>query len=157
MKAKRSLMFIALAIVLAAIAGCKASGMALTSEGQLFKINIYPPTALAEGEIGTIDVVVSDRGVKSVHDVLLDVELPPQLEVVKENHGGGVNAVQDPGTNVYHYSIGNVQVGEDSHIKFDVRPRFAGAPETGTIRVTAWQKDLPGDKLTRTTVIKMRT
>jgi hypothetical protein len=155
MKRKRILIFFLAIATMAALAGCKGSGMALTSEGQLFKINIYVPDSLADGAEGTIDVVLSDRGVKSVHDILVDVELPPQLIVNRETHGSGVNAMHDAGSNVYHYTIGNLQVGEDSHIKYDVRTQFGGAPETGTIRVTAWQRELPGEKLTRTTVIKL--
>jgi hypothetical protein len=142
-------------LLLVVLAGCKASGMALTSEGQLFKINIYVPTQLADGAEGTIDIVISDRGIKSVHDILVDVELPPQLIVSRETHGIGVNVLHNAGSNVYHYTIGNLQVGEDSHIKYDVRTQFGSAPETGTIRVTAWQSELPGDRLTRTTVIRM--
>src|SRR5207244_2511362 len=82
MKRNRILTIVALsilAIALIAAAGCKTSGMALTSRGQLLKININHPTDLPESGEDNLDVEISNRGVNNVENVLVDVELPPQL------------------------------------------------------------------------------
>src|SRR6185369_3851875 len=68
--------------LLVVVAGCKTSGMALTSRGQLLKINIIHPTDLPEAGEDNLDVQVSNTGVNSIKDVLVDVELPPQLVVL---------------------------------------------------------------------------
>jgi hypothetical protein len=157
MKGNRILIFAALSLMLAAmLTSCKTSGMAMTSRGQLFKINIYAPTSMAEGAEGNIDVVLSNRGVNNVQDILADVELPPQLIVLDQTSDRGINAVHDPGTSVYHFTLGNLQPGEDSHVRFHVRTAFGTLAQTGQISVTAWQRDLPGDKLFRKTVIDLQ-
>ncbi len=145
---------LALAVVFAA--SCKSSGMAVTSHGQFLKINISHPNDLPEGAEDNIDVIIGNRGVNNVKDVLVDVELPPQLTVLDQTADRGITAVHDPGTNVYHYTIGKIQPAEDSHIRFHVRTAFGGAQQTGSIDVTAWQKDLPGQKLVEHAAIKLR-
>jgi hypothetical protein len=144
------------AIALVATAACKTSGMAMTSRGQLLKININHPTSLPEAGEDNLDVVVSNRGVNNVKDVLVDVELPPQLIVLDQTADRGINAMHDPGSNVYHFTLGNVQPAEDAHVRFKVRTAFGTMRETGSVKVTAWQRDLPGDKLVETAVIKLR-
>jgi len=144
------------ALVLA-LAGCKTSGMALTSRGQLFKINILHPKDLPEAGEDNLDVVISNRGVKDVKDILVDVELPPQLIVLDQTNDRGINVTHDPGTNVYHFTLGNVQPAEDSKLRFHVRTAFGTMRETGSVKVTAWQRDLPGDKLVETALIKLRS
>lgn len=139
------------------MSACKSSGMAVTSHGQLFKINIAHPTDLPENGEDNLDVVVSNRGVKNVENVLLDVELPPQLVVLDQTNERGVNASHDPGSSVYHFTFGNVQPGESSTVRFKVRTTFGNYRETGSVKATAWQKDLPGDKLVETAVIKLRS
>ena len=159
MKTKRILSaaaLVILALTLVVVAGCKSSGMAVTSRGQLLKININHPTDLSEGAEGNVDVVVSNRGVKSVQNVMVDVELPPQLVVLDETHGRGVNPMHDPGSNVYHYTLSTVNPAEDSAFRFKVRTAFGTMSETGSVKATAWQTDLPGDKLVETAVIKLR-
>jgi len=146
----------AIALVAVFATSCKSSGMALTSRGQLLKININHPTDLAEGGEDNIDVVISNRGVNNISDVLTDVELPPQLTVLDQTADRGINASHDPGSNVYHYTIGKIQPAEDAHIRFHVRSSFGGMRETGSINVTAWQRDLPGQKLTEHAAIKLR-
>jgi len=47
--------------LLVVVAGCKSSGMALTSRGQLLKINIVHPTELPESGEDNLDVVISNR------------------------------------------------------------------------------------------------
>jgi len=142
--------------LIGALAGCKSSGMALTSHGQLFKINIVHPNDLPESGEDNLDVVISNRGVKDVKDILVDVELPPQLIVLDQTNDRGVVVMHDPGTSTYHFTLGNVQPAEDSKLRFHVRTAFGTMRETGSVKVTAWQKDLPNDHLTETAVIKLR-
>ena len=122
----------------------------------MLKINIKHPTALPEAGEDNLDVMISNRGVNNVKDVLVDVELPPQLIVIDQTADRGINAMHDPGSNVYHFTLGNVQPAEDANIRFKVRTAFGTMRETGSVKVTAWQRDLPGDKLVETAVIKLR-
>jgi hypothetical protein len=159
MRRNSILSFAALALVLAALfttAACKSSGMAMTTRGQIFKINIYAPDRLAEGGEGNIDVVLSNRGVNNVQDILTDVEIPPQVMVLDQTSDRGITAIHDPGSTVWHFSIGKLNPAEDSHIRFKARTMFGTLSETGQISVTAWQKDLPGDKLFRKTTIALQ-
>jgi hypothetical protein len=159
MRRNSILSFAALALVLAALfttAACKSSGMAMTTRGQIFKINIYAPDRLAEGGEGNIDVVLSNRGVNNVQDILTDVEIPPQVMVLDQTSDRGITTIHDPGSTVWHFSIGKLNPAEDSHIRFKVRTMFGTLSETGQISVTAWQKDLPGDKLFRKTTIALQ-
>jgi hypothetical protein len=86
---KRTLIvsFALLGVLLAA--GCKTSGMAVTSQGQFLKINILHPNDLPE---------------QGVEYILLDVELPTQLAVLDQTHGRGITVMHDPGSNIYHFS-----------------------------------------------------
>lgn len=159
MKSNRilSLAFLALMLTgLLAAVSCKTSGMAMTSRGQLFKINIYAPKNLPEGGDGNIDVVLSNRGVNNLQDILVDVELPPQLIILDQTNDRGINVMHDPGSSIYHFTLGSLNTPEDAHIRFHVRTAFGTMTETGQISVTAWQKDLPGDKLFRKTVIGLQ-
>lgn len=159
MKTKRILSVAVLAILalaLVVMGGCKSSGMAVTSRGQLLKININHPDDLADNASGDLDVVVSNRGVKSVQNIMVDVELPSQLVVLDETHERGVNPMHDPGSNVYHYTLGTVNPAESSTFHYKVRTAFGTMSETGSVKATAWQTDLPGDKLVATAVIKLR-
>src|SRR6476661_5420153 len=90
-----------LAIALFALSACKSSGMAVTSRGQLLKINIQHPTDLPEAGEDNLDIVVSNRGVNNIENVLVDVELPPQLVVLDQTADRGITASHDPGSNVY--------------------------------------------------------
>lgn len=146
-----------LAIALFAMSACKSSGMAVTSRGQLLKINIKHPTDLPENGEDNLDIVVSNRGVNNVQDVLVDVELPPQLIVLDQTGDRGINATHDPGSNVYHFTLGKIQPAEDAHLRFHVRTAFGTMRETGSVKATAWQRDLPGDRLVETAVIKLRS
>ena len=143
-----------LMVAILALAGCKSSGMAVTTRGQLLKINIKHPTELPEAGEDNLDVVISNRGVNNVKDVLVDVELPPQVIILDETHDRGMTMTSSGG--VYHYVLGNIQPGENANIRFKVRTVFGTMSETGSVRVTAWQRDLPGDKLIETAVIKLR-
>src|SRR6266850_7503299 len=109
MRRNSILTFTAMALVMAALfttAACKSSGMAMTSRGQLFKINIYAPERLAEGAEGNIDVDLSNRGVNNVQDILADVEIPPQIIVLDQTSDRGITSMHDPGSSVYHFSLG---------------------------------------------------
>ena len=115
MRRNSILTFAAMALVLAALlstAACKTSGMAMTSRGQIFKINIDAPQRLAEGAEGNIDVDLSNRGVNNVQDILADIEMPPQVYVLDQTSDRGITVVHDPGSSVYHFSLGNLQPGE---------------------------------------------
>lgn len=159
MRSNRTLTFAMAALLVCAgvaLEGCKSSGMAVTSRGQLMKINIKHPTDLPESGEDNLDIVISNRGVNNIKDVLVDVELPPQLFVLDETHDRGMSMSSDAGRNVYHYVLGNIQPGEDSNARFKVRTSFGNLSETGSVKVTAWQRDLPNDKLVETAVIKLR-
>ncbi len=159
MKSKRILTIAAVALValaLIAISGCKTNGMAVTTRGQLLKLNIIHPTDLPERGEDNLDIVISNRGVNSVKDILMDVELPPQLIVLDETHERGVTMTHDPGSTVYHYTLGNVQPAESSTIRYKVRTSFGSMMQSDSVKATAWQRDLPGDKLVETALIKMR-
>jgi hypothetical protein len=145
------------ALALFATSACKSSGMAVTSRGQLLKINIVHPSDLPEAGEDNLDVVISNRGVNNIQNILVDVELPGQLVVLDQTNDRGVNVIHDPGATVYHFTVGNLQPGEDTKLRFHVRTAFGTMRETGSVKATAWQKDLPGDKLVETAVIKLRS
>lgn len=159
MKSNRILTITTLAIVAVAfiaLAGCKSSGMAVTRHGQLLKINIEHPVDLPDNGEGDIGVVLGNRGVRSVNDVLIDIEIPPQLVVLDEKHERGVTMSHDPGSNSYHYTLSNLNVAEDSTIHYRIRTSFGTMTQTEGIKATAWQRDLRGDSLVETVVIKLR-
>ena len=157
MKHNRILILATIAVMAAGLmTSCKSSGMAMTSRGQLFKINIYAPASLAEGSDANVDVVLSNRGVNNVDDIVVDVQLPSQVIVLDQTADRGVMVAHDAGTSVYHFTLGSLNPGEDSTLRFHVRTSFGTLTQTDSIGVTAWQKDLPGDKLIRNTVIKLQ-
>lgn len=145
-----------LAMALLATTACKSSGMAVTSRGQLLKLNITSPTDLPESGEDNLDVAISNRGVNNIQDVLLEVELPPQLVVLDQTNERGMNPTHTPGSNLYQFTLGNLQPGETSNVRFRVRTAFGTLSETGSVKATAWQTGLPGDKLIETAVIKLR-
>lgn len=159
MKRNQSLTIAAMAVLAIALfitSACKSGGMAVTSRGQLLKINIKHPPDLPEAGEDNLDIEVSNRGVNNIADVLVDVELPSQLIVLDQTADRGVNAMHDPGSNVYHFTLGKIQPGETSDLRFKVRTAFGTMRESGSVKVTAWQRNLPGDKLVETAVIKLR-
>jgi hypothetical protein len=145
-----------LAIGLLATAACKSSGMAVTSRGQLLKLNITHPDDLPDNGVDNLDVTISNRGVNNIQDVLLEIELPPQLVVLDQTNEKGINVLHTPGSNMYRFTFGNIQPAESSTIRFRVRTAFGTMSETGGVKATAWQSGLPGDKLIETAVIKLR-
>ena len=145
-----------LAIGLLSATACKSSGMAVTSRGQLLKLNIVHPDDLPENGVDNLDIVISNRGVNNIQDVLLEVELPPQLVVMDQTNEKGVNVLHTPGSNLYRFTFGKIQPAEDSTIRFRVRTAFGTMSETGSVKATAWQEGLPGEKLIETAVIKLR-
>lgn len=144
------------ALALLSATACKSSGMAVTARGQLLKLNISSPTDLPEGGDENLDVTISNRGVNNIQDVLLEVELPPQLVVLDQTNENGINVTHTPGTNMYRFTFGNIQPTESSRVRFRVRTAFGTMSETGSVKATAWQSGLPGDKLVETAVIKLR-
>jgi hypothetical protein len=159
MKSYRIVSAVMVALFVAAlfvVAGCKTGGMAVTKRGQFLKINIEHPADLPDRGEDNLNVVIGNRGVRSVKDVLIDVEVPPELVVLDETHERGVTMSHEPGSNFYHYTMGNLQPAEDSTIHYKVRTSFGTMAATGNFGVTAWQRDLPGDKLVETASIKLR-
>lgn len=145
-----------LALTLFSATACKSSGMAVTSRGQILKLDIAHPTDLPDNGVDNLDVTISNVGVNNVQDVLLEVELPPQLIVLDQTNDRGVNVMHTPGTNMYRFTFGNIQPTERSTVRFRVRTAFGTMRETGSIRATAWQSSLPGDKLVETALIRLR-
>lgn len=141
-------------VALFATAGCKTSGTAVTTRGQVLKINIIHPTDLPDNGEDNLDIVLSNRGVRDVKDIMVDVELPSQLIVLDQTNERGVTASNNG--SYYHFTFGNLQKGESSTLRFKVRTAFGTMRESGSVKATAWQQDLPGDKLVETAVIKMR-
>jgi hypothetical protein len=144
------------AIALISATACKSSGMAVTSRGQVLKLNIEHPDDLPNEGVDNLDLTVSNVGVNNIQDVLLEVELPPQLIVLDQTNDRGVQVMHTPGSNMYRFTFGNIQPTERSSIRFRVRTAFGTLTETGEVRATAWQSGLPGDKLVETAVIRLR-
>jgi hypothetical protein len=145
-----------LALTLFAVTACKSSGMAVTSRGQILNVNIAHPEDLPEQGVDNLDISVSNTGINNIQDILLEVELPPQLIVLDQTNDRGVNVMHNPGSNVYRFTFGNIQPAERSTVRFRVRTAFGTLSETGSVKATAWQSGLPGDKLVETAVIKLR-
>ena len=144
------------AVALVSTTACKSNGMAVTSRGQLLKLNIVHPSDLPENGEDNLDINISNRGVNNIQDVMLEIELPPQLVVLDQTNEKGVNVMHTPGSNTYRFTFGNIQPAEDSTVRFRVRTAFGTLSETGSVKATAWQSGLPGDKLVETAVIKLR-
>jgi hypothetical protein len=145
-----------LALALLPATACKSSGMALTSRGQVLKLDIEHPNDLPEQGVDNLDIQVTNAGVNNIQNVLLEVELPPQLIVLDQTNDRGVNSQHYPNSNMWRFSFGNIQTGERSTVRFRVRTAFGTLSETGSVKATAWQDGLPGDKLIETAVIKLR-
>ena len=144
------------ALTLISTTACKSSGMAVTSRGQLLKLNIIHPSDLPEEGVDNLDIQISNSGVNNIQDILLEVELPPQLIVMDQTNDRGVEVMHTPGSNMYRFTFGNIQPAERSTVRFRVRTAFGTMRETGSVKATAWQSSLPGDKLIETAVIKLR-
>jgi hypothetical protein len=145
-----------LATALLATTACKTSGMAVTSRGQVLSLNIVHPKDLPDQGVDNLDVIVSNMGVNGIRDVLLEVELPPQLVVLDQTNGRGIEVMHTPGSNMYRFTFGHIQPGERSTIRFRVRTAFGTLSETGNVTATAWQSTLPGDRLVQTALIRLR-
>ena len=159
MRGKRFLTITAIAILALALLpaiACKSSGIAVTSRGQVLSLNILHPDDLPEAGVDNLDVKIANRGVNNIQDILLEVELPPQLVVLDQTNDRGVNVMHTPGSNLYRFTFGNIQPAESSTVRFRVRTAFGTLSETGGVKATAWQSGLPGDKLIETAVIKLR-
>jgi len=144
------------AVALLSATACKSSGMAVTSRGQFLKLNIMHPDDLPEQGVDNLDVTLTNAGVNNIENIMLEVELPPQLIVMDQTNDRGVNVMNTPGSNMYRFTFGNIQPAERSTVRFRVRTAFGTLRETGTVKATAWQTNLPGDKLVETAVIKLR-
>lgn len=145
-----------MALVLVSATACKSSGMAVTSRGQFLKLNIAHPEDLPNEGVDNLDITITNAGVNNIQDILLEVELPPELVVLDQTNDRGVQVMHTPGSNLYRFTFGNIQPTERSQVRFRVRTAFGTLTETGGVRATAWQSGLPGDKLVETAVIRLR-
>ena len=145
-----------LIVVMFSMTACKSNGMAVTSRGQVLNLNIVHPDDLPDQGEDNLDIVISNRGINNIQDVLLEVELPPQLIVLDQTNERGIDVSHVAGSSLYRFSFGNIQPAENSKIRFRVRTAFGTYSETGSVKATAWQTGLPGDKLIETAVIKIR-
>ena len=157
MTRKQVLSIAAIALLaLLSVAACKTNGMAVTSRGQVLTLDIKHPNDLPEQGVDNLDIQLANSGINNLQDIVLEVELPPQLIVLDQTSDRGVNSAHDPGSNVYRFSFGNIQPAERSTVRFRVQTAFGTLSETGSVKATAWQRSLPGDKLVETAVIKLR-
>ncbi|HUP44455.1 MAG TPA: hypothetical protein VM779_02975 [Thermoanaerobaculia bacterium] len=145
-----------LALGVLATTACKSGGMAVTSRGQFLALNIEHPRDLPERGEDNLDVVLGNRGLNNIRNIFVEVELPSQLVVMDQTNGRGITVSRDPGSNVYRFTIGNLQPTENTTLRFRVRTAFGTTKETEELRVTAWQTDLPGEKLVETAQIRLR-
>lgn len=144
-----------LALTLLPAMACKTSGMAMTSRGQVVNLDITAPKDLPDNGVDNLDVSIGNIGINNMQDVLLEVEIPPQLIVMDQTNDKGVDVFHTPGTNMYRFTFGNIQAGERSTVRFRVRTAFGSLEET-SVKATAWQESLPGDKLVESAMIKLR-
>ncbi|HJQ36347.1 MAG TPA: hypothetical protein VKB93_04335 [Thermoanaerobaculia bacterium] len=151
-----SITAVAMLVLLLAPIACKSSGMALTSRAQVLKLDIEHPNDLPEQGVDNLDVQLTNAGVNNIQNVLLEVELPPQLVVLDQMNDRGVNSGHEPNSTMWRFTFGNIQAGERSTVRFRVRTAFGTFSQTDEVRATAWQEGLPGDKLVRTALIKLR-
>jgi hypothetical protein len=159
MKTKRiyaAVVFGVVAMALLASSACKSQGVAVTSRGQILSLSIAHPTELPDQGEDNLDVIIRNTGVNNVRDVLVEVELPPQLIVLNQTQERGIDVMHTPGSNLYRFTFGNIQPGERSTLRFRVRTSFGTLSETGSVKATAWQRDLPGDRLVQTALIRLR-
>jgi NH3-dependent NAD+ synthetase len=145
-----------IALALLSATACKTSGMAVTSRGQVLKLHIAHPEDLPENGVDNLDITISNLGVNNIQNILLEVELPPQLVVLDQTNDRGVDVIHSAGSNMYRFTFGNIQAGERSQVRFRVRTMFGTMSKTDSVKATAWQEGLPGDKLIETAEIRLR-
>lgn len=146
-------------LALGLTAGCKSSGVAVTERGQVMTIAIDGANDLPNNFTDDLKVKVANRGVNNLSNVEFTVEIPNELTVLSEERGQGMELMlmETPsGKKLYHYMVGNIEVGQSSTARFQVRTAFGTLDRTSDIVVTAWQKDLPGDKLVESKHIQLR-
>lgn len=146
-------------LALGLTAGCKSSGVAVTERGQVMTINIDSPGDLPDNGTGELKVKVANRGVNNLGNVEFTVEIPNELVVVNEERGQGMEllVMETPtGKRLYHYMVGNIEVGQSSTVRYQVRTNFGTLQRSSDVVVTAWQKDLPGDRLVESKYIRLR-
>lgn len=139
--------------------GCKHSGVGVTNEGRILRIDIDAPSDMFEGEVADVKVDVSNSGPANIHDVYVEVEMPLELIVLEVNERRGLNVAQGysaDGRKLYTYSQNDLNIGENANINFKVRAAFGTRDRSGGIKVTAWQKELPNNKLIETKEVKLK-
>ena len=157
---RKSGVILAFAIVLVAgLAACKTSGVALTSKGQIMHVDIDVPTDLSEGQTEELVVGVGNRGVNNIANVVFQVEMPSELVVLSSVPSGGLDpteTVSPSGGKMYIYRAKELQPTNTATVRYHVRAAFGSLDRSGDIKVTAWSDDLPGDKLVETKYVKLR-
>jgi hypothetical protein len=148
----------ALLVVIGALAGCKSSGIAVSPTGHVLVVNILHPKDLPNNGEDNLDVHIGNRGVRNIHDILVEVQVPPELTVTDQTNDRGMTVMHDPGSNVYTFTIGNLNVAQTVNLRFHVRTNWTATSSEATVKATAWQKDLPGesDRIIQTATIKVR-
>jgi hypothetical protein len=140
-------------------AACKHSGVAVTPMGQIATIEIEGVQQLAPGGTGNIDVTVRNVGITRLANTIIQVELPAELNVIEENRGRGMSmssGLSPAGNTLYHYDVGDIQVGQDSKATFTVRADTAPARRDVNVRVLVWNRDIPGNNLLETHNVKIQ-
>jgi hypothetical protein len=158
---KRSLLFVALAIALTGVlfaGACKHSGQAVTSRGQILSITIEGVRSLAEGESGIIDINLTNPGPTNIGALEFTVEIPHELTVINEDRPRGVDVITGgtPEARIYHYRSSRLAPLSSTTVRYTVRAGFGSLDRTGDVKVTAWQENLPGDRLIETRAIELK-
>ena len=146
-------------LALGLTAGCKSSGVAVTDRAQIMTINIEGADDLPDNFTDTLEVKVANRGVNNLSDVEFTVEIPAELTILNEVHGDDIELMMmetPSGKKLYHFMARDIGVTDSATTRFEVRTAFGSLDRTSDIVVTAWQKDLPGEKLVETKHIRLR-
>ena len=131
--------------------------MAVTSRGQFLKLNITNPADLPEAGVDNLDVTLTNAGVNNIQDILLEVELPPQLIAMDQTNDRGVNVMHTPGAQTSIASRSATLSRRSAPASASASATVFGTmSENCSVKATAWQNSLPGDKLVETSVIKLR-
>ena len=158
----RKLSVIILMTLLATLAltlgACKSSGIAATSKGQIMHVDVDLPKELSEGETAELKVHLSNRGVNNIGNIVVEVEVPNELWVLSQDHEGTELSEErtSTGSHLYYYHLTELGVTKDASMKYQVQAKFGAAERSGDVKVTAYQKDLPGDKLIETKYVKVK-
>lgn len=156
----RMALALAAVLALAGAAGCKHSGMAVSSSGQVIDVEINAPESLPDSaETQELTINIANRGVNKLSGGLgVDVEMPNELIVLSQTQSPGVTwteRVTGAGTKLYHYEVNEIDVGSRAEVTYHVRTAFGALDRTGDIKVTVQADQLPGGTLVETKFIRL--